>query len=182
MRRKTMKTRKPPGDYNSKNGFLTTIWGPCIWTFLHTVSFNYPIQPTQQDKKHYRDFVLSLRHILPCGICRNNLQKNFKKLPLTMKAMESRESFSRYVFELHECVNRMLHKHSGLTYETVRDRFENFRAHCLKGKNKTVKKKEIGCVTPYTGVKSKCLIKIVPQNDKSKTLTIDNECLLKKGE
>ena len=128
------------------------------------------------------EFIHNLQNILPCGICRNNLKKNFKKLPLTIKDMESRETFSRYIFELHELVNKMLHKKSNLTYESVRDRFENFRAHCLKGKNKTVKKKEVGCITPYSGVKSKCLIKIVPQNDKTKTLTIDNQCLLKKSE
>ena len=179
---KTKKNYKEKSEYNSKNGFLTTIWGPCIWTFLHTVSFNYPIEPTKKDKEHYRDFILNLRHILPCGICRNNLKKNFKKLPLTIKDMESRETFSRYIFNLHELINQMLHKKSGLTYEIVRARFENFRAHCLKGKNKSIKKKEIGCVTPYSGVKSKCLIKIVPQNDKSKTLTIDNVCLMKKEE
>jgi hypothetical protein len=178
---KTKKNHKSGIGYNSKNGFLTTIWGPCIWTFLHTVSFNYPIEPTQEDKDHYRDFIMSLRHILPCGICRNNLKKNMKKLPLTAKDLESRESFSRYIFNLHELVNKMLHKKSGLTYEVVRERFENFRAHCSKAR-KTMKKKEIGCVTPYTGVKSKCLIKIVPQNDKSKTLTIDDHCLPKKEE
>lgn len=162
-------------EYDSNNGFLTTVWGPCIWTFLHTVSFNYPVNPTQKEKKEYLDFILNLRYILPCGKCRKNLSNNFKKLPLKMKDMESRETFSRYIFNLHELINKMLNKNSGLTYEVVRDRFENFRAHCLK-KQPTEK----GCTTPLHGVKSKCLINIVPQNVKTNTLSIDKKCLLKR--
>ena len=41
-------TRK---NYNSEEGFLTTTWGPAIWHFIHTISFNYPIQPTNKQKK-----------------------------------------------------------------------------------------------------------------------------------
>jgi hypothetical protein len=162
-------------DYDSNNGFLTTVWGPCIWTFLHTVSFNYPVNPTKKDKNDYRELIMNLKNILPCGKCRKNLTQNLKIMPLTMKNMESRETFSKYVFELHEVVNRMLNKQSGLTYEVVRDRFENFRAHCLKKQ-----KNEKGCITPLHGVKSKCLINIVPQDVKSDTLSIDKKCLLQK--
>jgi predicted NAD-dependent protein-ADP-ribosyltransferase YbiA (DUF1768 family) len=30
---------------------LTTIWGPSQWHFLHTMSFNYPVKPTPEQKK-----------------------------------------------------------------------------------------------------------------------------------
>jgi hypothetical protein len=73
---RTKKTRKPgktrkhrifkKGDFYSGDGFQTLIWGPPMWHFLHTMSFNYPVNPTQEDKEHYRDFVLSLQHVLPC--------------------------------------------------------------------------------------------------------------------
>ena len=53
--------------------------------------------------------------------------------------MQSRETFSKYIFELHELINRMLQKKSGLTYEQVRERYEHFRSRC--GKNKTMKRK-----------------------------------------
>jgi hypothetical protein len=29
-------------DYKSGDGMLTTVWGPGLWHFLHTMSFNYP--------------------------------------------------------------------------------------------------------------------------------------------
>ena len=65
-------------DYKSGDGMLTTVWGPGIWHFLHTMSFNYPNEPTKENKKHYRDFILNLEYTLPCKYCRINLKKNFK--------------------------------------------------------------------------------------------------------
>lgn len=61
-------------DYNSGDGMLTSVWGPSMWHFLHIMSFNYPNNPTNEDKKHYKDFILSLRDILPCKYCRINLK------------------------------------------------------------------------------------------------------------
>ena len=52
-------------DFNSGDGMLTTVWGPSMWHFLHTMSFNYPVEPTHDQKKHYMDFVLNLRNVLP---------------------------------------------------------------------------------------------------------------------
>ena len=53
-------------DFVSGDGMLTSVWGPSMWHFLHTMSFNYPVNPTPADKKHYRDFMLSLQYTLPC--------------------------------------------------------------------------------------------------------------------
>ena len=30
---------------------LTSVWGPGMWHYLHTMSFIYPTNPTKQDKK-----------------------------------------------------------------------------------------------------------------------------------
>ena len=76
-------------DYNSGDGMLTSIWGPGLWHYLHTMSFNYPIKPTSADKKHYKDFVINLQYVLPCGKCRDNLKNNFKQLPLKLKHMKN---------------------------------------------------------------------------------------------
>ena len=44
---------------------------------------------------------------------------------------------------------------------------------------KTSKKKEMGCINPINGVKSKCLIQIVPKNDRRKTFKMDPRCKAK---
>ncbi len=163
-------------DYESNDGMLTSVWGPGIWHFLHTMSFNYPVFPTKKNKKEYRDFILSLQNILPCGKCRNNLKKNFSVFPLKYEHLENRETFSRYVFELHELVNKMLGKTSGLSYEIVRDRYEQFRSRCndTNPESQIEKKpKENGCVNPLYGKKTKCLLRIVPLEKKCETLKVE---------
>lgn len=170
--------------FKSNDGMMTTIWGPPLWHVLHTMSFNYPIKPSIQDKRHYRQFVLSLKNVLPCGKCRKNLSNNLSALPLTPNKMQSRDTFSKYIYDLHECVNKMLNKQSALTYEDVRERYEHFRARCKspttqKSKIKTMKqtKNEKGCVEPIVGIKkSKCVLTIVPQTNHCKTMKIDPTC------
>ncbi len=171
-------------DYASSDGFLTSVWGPMLWSYLHTMSFNYPTEPTPENKKHYRDFVLNLRHVMPCKYCRMNLVKNLKELPLTVDHMKNRETFSRYIYNLHELVNKMLNKQSGLSYEDVRDRYENFRSRCTIEKPVVVVKKEPsekGCTVPLYGKKSKCVIKIVPQEEKQETFQMDKKCIKTRG-
>jgi hypothetical protein len=178
-------------DYNSNDGMLTTVWGPGIWHYLHTMSFNYPVNPSGADKMHYRDFVLELKYVLPCGKCRKNLAKNFKKCPLTMANMKSRETFSRYIYDLHETINQMLGKKSGLTYDNVRERYEHFRARCAKplqqlkknASTKCTRKKlpsEKGCIVPLYGNKAKCVLQIIPQDVKCETIQIDQRCIKRK--
>jgi hypothetical protein len=170
-------------DYNAGEGMLTTVWGPSMWHFLHTMSFNYPVHPTEQDKKHYMDFVLNLQNVLPCKYCRINLKNNFKTFPLTTEQMTNRESFSRYIYELHEIINKMLKKTSNLSYDEVRERYEHFRARCTLEKTTVFKFKnesEKGCTEPLYGKKSKCILKIVPQEDKSATFQMDKKCIKKR--
>jgi hypothetical protein len=184
-RNKTKKQIYSKKDYNSGDGMLTTVWGPAQWHFLHTMSFNYPVNPSFKDKKHYRDYIYNLRYVLPCKHCRINLTNNLHKKPLLMCHLKNRATFSRYIYELHEVVNKMLNKKSNLTYCQVRERYEHFRSRCTEENPKiftfktsqTKKKKEKGCTEPLYGKKSKCVINIVPQEKKSETFQIDKKCI-----
>lgn len=171
-------------DYLSDNGMLTDVWGPAQWHVMHTMSFNYPVHPTAEQRKQYRDHFLSLQFVLPCGKCRQNLVKNFQKLPLRMAHMKNRDTFSRYVYELHELVNDMLGKTSGLSFSAVRDRYEEFRARCASASSSTAPppppsltpKKENGCTEPLVGIKQRCMIRIVPKSTVGDTIVIDEAC------
>ena len=182
---KTKKNTFTKKDFLSGDGMLVSVWGPAQWHFLHTMSFNYPVNPTLDEKKKYREYILNLQYVLPCKYCRINLTNNFKKRPLKMCHMKNRETFSRYVYDLHELVNKMLKKKSQLTYCEVRERYEHFRARCTEEKpkiftfkkSKTIKKREKGCVEPLYGKKSKCVINIVPMEDKTSTFKMDKKCI-----
>ena len=182
---KTKKRTFSKKDFLSGDGMMTKIWGPAMWHYLHTMSFNYPVNPTNEDKKNYRDFIINLKNVLPCKYCRINLTNNFKKKPIQMCHMKSRDTFSRYIYELHETVNKMLNKKSNLTYCEVRERYEHFRSRCTNEKpkvftfkkSKTLKKRENGCTEPLYGKKSKCVINIVPQEDRTATFKINKKCI-----
>ena len=182
---KTKKHIFKKSDFSSGDGFLVSVWGPLQWTFLHIMSFNYPVNPTNEDKINYKNYILNLQYVLPCKHCRINLKTNLKQMPITSAVMKNRDSFSRYVYELHELVNKMLQKKSGLSYCDIRERYEHFRSRCTEEKPtifkfkklQTRKKKEKGCTEPLYGKKSKCIINIVPQEEKGATLQIDKKCI-----
>ena len=69
----------------------------------------------------------------------------------------------------------MLKKKSGLTYCDVRERYEHFRSRC--GTENTVEKEihKRGCIDPLYGKGAKCIIKIVPQTVKGKSIQIDKK-------
>jgi len=180
-------------EFSSGDGMLTAVWGPSMWHYLHTISFNYPVNPTINNKKYYKEFILNLQFTLPCKYCRINLKNNLKTFPLKSCHLKNRDSFSRYVYKLHEIVNKMLNKTSNLTYCQVRERYEHFRSRCTidkktlinekklfkftKNKSKKNKNKENGCTDPLYGKKARCILNIVPQEQKGKSIKIDNKCL-----
>lgn len=174
-------------DYNSSNGFQSSVWGPMVWASLHIISFNYPVNPTASDKKYYKEFLMSYQHTLPCIYCRTNFKTNLQKAKFSPKVFASRDTFSKFIYDLHNCVNKMLNKDIVITYNEVRDRYEHFRARCSEKekitniiKQQKLNKKELGCDTSLHGVKSKCVISIVPKKSKCKNFKMDKKCQTKK--
>lgn len=169
-------------DYNSGDGMLTYIWGPPLWHFLHTISFNYPVNPSEEDKDNYYNFLMSMGRILPCRYCRENFTKNLKSIKLNEDDFETRENFSKMIYDLHNEVNKVLNKKYNISFEEVQWKYEHFRSRCNlqdlrkinekekeKKKVKKEKVKEKGCIEPMNGVpKHKCKLVFEP-------LTIKNE-------
>ena len=155
-------------DYSSNNGMITSIWGPGMWHFLHTISFNYPNKPTKEDKAHYKQYIDSLQHVLPCKYCRENYGNNLKNAGYKAGVFKNRDTFSRFVYRLHNEVNKQLDKPTCLTYEEVRDRYENYRSRCLSADEiaKMIqRKKERGCVHPIHGESRRAIIIIKKKSD-----------------
>lgn len=174
-------------DYNSSNGMQSSVFGPPTWFILHCTSFNYPTNPTEQDKKHYMNFISSFEYTLPCVYCRNNFKSNLKAADFGIHVMENRETFSRFVYNLHNAVNKMLGKKIKISYEEVRDRYEHFRSRCNEKETKAAirqrqleEKKEIGCSDSMYGSKSRCILSIVPKESKTKNFKINSKCMAKK--
>lgn len=95
---------------------LPTKWGNCGWKFIHSITLNYPENPTNDDKDNYVNFFYSLIYVLPCDSCGNNLKNHYKKLPLDDKRLANRYTLVKWGIDLHNLVNQSIGKKT-LSYE-----------------------------------------------------------------
>ena len=98
-------------------------WGPSGWKFLHSVTFQYPIKPTVNDKAHYKEFFNSLKHTLPCEKCALHYASHLRKFPID-SALETREKLVRWLINVHNEVNKSLGKREYF-YEEVIDIYKD---------------------------------------------------------
>ena len=85
------------------------IWGPGAWLFLHSVTLNYPDNPTNIQKKQYKDFFYSLVNILPCSKCQKNYENHINEYPINFH-LNSKEALSRWLVKIHNMVNKINNK------------------------------------------------------------------------
>ena len=78
------------------------VWGSHAWIFLHTITLNYPDEPTKFDKENYKNFFENLSHVIPCEVCKNHYKQNIKKYPIQL---ESKETLTRWLHKIHNIVN-----------------------------------------------------------------------------
>lgn len=100
------------------------IWGPHFWFVLHTITFNYPLKPTYEDKKQTLNFLQSLQYILPCSVCRKHYKRHLKTDPPN-KHLKNRDTFIKWMIDLHNDVNGETGKRSTYTYQEVLNRYES---------------------------------------------------------
>lgn len=119
---------------NMKQSIKPKIWGPHGWKFLHYVSLGYPNNPSEEDKRNYKNFYTSLQHILPCAKCANNYSHNLKKYPID-NHLGSRDTLVRWVIDIHNQVNNELNKKE-YTYEEALSLYTEepkvFSDYCFK--------------------------------------------------
>src|SRR3989304_5503468 len=126
--------KSPEKEDNSNSGMMTRIWGPGLWVGMHSISFGYPIKPSTEQKKQYKDFFTLVASVLPCGYCRESY-KNFIETEPTIlndEVMLNRKSLTKWLYDLHNRVNDKLGVDYDLTYEDVAKRYESYRASCVK--------------------------------------------------
>lgn len=128
----------------NNNGMITKIWGPPMWISLHTVTFGYPNNPTDEQKIKYKKYFELVGDILPCKYCRESYKEFISSgsTKLTDDVMENRHTLSRWFYDIHERVNKKLGVNYGVSYEDVVNKYEAYRAKC------TTDVKATGCVMP----------------------------------
>lgn len=117
---------------NTNNGLLTDIWGPHAWKTLHSFTFGYPMEPTDEQKEKYKKFFELVGDVLPCKYCRKSYKEfiNDGNSKLTMECMKNRGTLTKWLYNLHNRVNDKLNSNYGLTYENMCNEYESYRAKC----------------------------------------------------
>lgn len=116
----------------------TRFWGPSGWKLLHTVAFLY--EPAAADAT--AEWLATLPYVLPCKFCRASLTDYYRAHPYGgADVLRTRESFSRWMYKIHNCVNAKL-REQGLNpspdppYKAVKGFY-----------GKWLKRGLVGCVT-----------------------------------
>lgn len=100
------------------------IWGPHAWFLLHSISLEYPENPTIADKNNMRTFIYSLSNVLPCEKCRVNFQNHLKTKPLSDENLSSRTMFVKWMIDIHNDINKLNNKPEW-SYEQCVENFDN---------------------------------------------------------
>ena len=111
------------------------VWGPPGWIFLHTVTFQYPENPTDLDKQKYYTFFNSLKNVLPCPNCREHYRENFENIPIRL---ESREDLIEWLIDIHNNVNQSNNKPKLQYQDVVKKYLDYYEGNDIKDPPKCV--------------------------------------------
>lgn len=101
------------------------VWGPHMWFMLHTISFNYPEQPSEHNKRAYYDFFRALADVLPCDECQTHYKRQLHSYPI-QPHLDSRSNLVKWVIQMHNFVNGRTGKPE-LTNEEVLTIYKNLK-------------------------------------------------------
>ena len=95
---------------------MTAIWGPMGWMTLHSISVNYPENPTVEDKQILDRFMNAFGESITCPHCKDDFAKMFPRY----KTVHPEWNTSRYnlflaIVRMHNTVNKKLDKPSPKT-------------------------------------------------------------------
>lgn len=113
----------PVEELSNYTGHPPGVWGPATWRIIHTVSINFPFDPTDSDREAYSMFIAGLAMVLPCGKCRFHFQEMLKgDMAIQPRDLVDRRSIFAWSVRLHNRVNEKLKK----DYSTSIEHWFNF--------------------------------------------------------
>lgn len=83
------------------------IWGPGLWLALHSITLNYPDDPSPRDKENTRKFFEYVGYNLPCFFCRDNYARHLKEYPIQL---DTKTDLVNWLIDIHNDVNKELGK------------------------------------------------------------------------
>ena len=98
------------------------IWGPSMWFSLHTITFAYPLNPSESEKANYKIFFDNFKNVIPCSVCKKNYIRHLKEHPID-NYLSCRKKLVYWLIDLHNLVNVETGKKI-LDYSVVINKYE----------------------------------------------------------
>jgi len=111
---------------------MSNLWGTEAWSFLHNITFNYPLKPKIEDKKNYYLFFKNIGNILPCSECNKHYKNLFKYIDIKI-FLENRYSLIWWLFVIHNLINKRLYKKI-YKFEKLIDKYYEFNKNNICNK------------------------------------------------
>jgi hypothetical protein len=104
-----------------------TIWGPKYWFILHTSSFRYPKNPSEEDKKYMRQFLYSLANLtLPCPVCRHHMKEYLDNPDNGLdSALNDGQEYVKFIWKFHNSVNKRTGK-SEMSFSNFKNLYDSY--------------------------------------------------------
>lgn len=82
-------------------------WGPVAWYFFHIISFTFPLEEEEINKKKhfYIEFYNIISNLLPCITCQNHYKHILKAKPVNINTITKRDDLIKWVLNTHNVVN-----------------------------------------------------------------------------
>jgi hypothetical protein len=102
------------------------IWGPHYWFVLHTIALKYPLHPTKAIKKKYYDFIHNLPLFIPIENMANHFSSILDLYPVT-PYLDSRESFIKWMYFVHNKINISLNLPEKTLDESLKEYYDLYK-------------------------------------------------------
>ena len=107
-----------------------TLWGKSTWTYLHTLTFNYPDIASDADKVKYYNYFKQLPEFLPCPSCASSFKLYFEYIPIT-EYLDDIYGVTFWLYIIHFIVNKKLNKKNTDFYDVIK-MYLPYKTSCIK--------------------------------------------------
>lgn len=104
-----------------------SVWGPCLWRYMHYSAINFPEFPTKRQATAMAQWLYSLPVTIPCEKCRHHYAAYIKKHARDLvRICSSRKGVFNFLVDIHNKVNERNGK-PVMSYADAIEFYENMK-------------------------------------------------------
>lgn len=86
-----------------------SVWGPPYWFVLHSVAMNYPVHPTNMEKRNVYRLIEAFHEFIPIASMAKTFQQLVRANPV-VPYLDTRADLVKWMHHIHNVVNRRVGK------------------------------------------------------------------------